>query len=106
MFHASHDLIACPKRMRPTNARIMAERYLPLMKLMFGDSDMDVEDIETKILGAAEDNSVSAVNQSFLTSLTLTDDWNVKMQTNATKKKGKKKKGGGSTKKKKRGGCH
>lgn len=84
----------------------MVERYLPLMRLMFGQSDEDVDQIEKRIVRAADGHNdiTSDFAQSFQASLNVSTDQPAKAPT-AAKQTGKKnKKVGGSTKKKKKRG--
>ena len=113
MFHASHDLMECPPSKWPKDSKKMVERYVPLMKIMFGETDQDVKKVEEKILGTRGDG-IAQVGESFERSLMVSEggismagsiDPTSKEQPSETKKKGKakgKKKGGGSTKKKKK----
>lgn len=120
MFHACQDLLSCPPAMWPKSARKMVHRYLPPMKLQFGESDEDVASIEQKLLGgasrpgfaesfslltidrdrAAQADVESASND---TASPMIGDSNC-TRSKGNKGKGKKKRGGGSTKKKKKRG--
>lgn len=88
MFHCSQDLMECQTNLWPLNAKFMVQRYLPLMKLQFGEEDLDVKKIDENIIG------ISEVSQRLEMSLNVSED-----KSPIPKKKGKKK--GGSTKKKK-----
>lgn len=90
MFHCSHDLMECPSSLWPLNAKAMVNRYLPLMKLQFGEEDSDVKNIERKLLGTA--GTSEEVMQSFQ-ALTVSEDpgANVKKQQPAAPKTSKKK---------------
>lgn len=69
MFHACQDLLSCPSVMWPKSVRKMVHRYLPPMKLQFGESDEDIESIEQKLLGGGscpgfeESFSLLAINR-------------------------------------------
>lgn len=91
MFHcAQQDLLQCPTEFWPPNARFMVKRYLPLMKIQFGEQDSDIKNINEKII---RDASVSAVVLNLQASLHVSE-------VKTPKKKGNKK-GRRSTKKKK-----
>jgi SET domain len=49
MFHASQDLKHVLQSKWPANATNMIQRYIPLMKITFGDDDTDIKDIEDMI---------------------------------------------------------
>ena len=49
LFHACQDLIRVPSKKWPTYAVPMVKRYLPNMRVCFGDDDIDVQNIETQI---------------------------------------------------------
>lgn len=102
MFHCSQDLIGCPANRWPPNAKLMVERYLPLMKIQFGAEDLDVRNIETKVLG---DVSISELSESLQESLKVSEEIAAKelSPSGSVKKRGKKKGGGSSKKKKGRG---
>jgi len=94
MFHCSQDLIECPPNLWPTNAKTMVRRYLPSMKIQFGESDPDVMNIQRKIIGAADSQvDISEVTQSFQT-----------VNVSADKAPSAKRKGNKKTKKKKKRG--
>lgn len=96
LFHACQDLKYVPSRQWPAHAPPMVKRYLPLMRICFGEEDTDVSDIENTIAS-------KAVTLSWST-LKGTSDGNpssTKQKTDNTKtgKKNRKKRRG----KKKRG---
>ena len=113
MFHACQDLIACPSSMWPKSAKAMVQRYLPLMKLQWGETDQDVKNVEKKILSS--NYTMSEVTQSFQRTLEVSEGGVgapkaglSKAQSSASKSsikvEGKEEEDGGSTKKKKKRG--
>mmetsp|Transcript_8801 Transcript_8801/g.15950 ORF Transcript_8801/g.15950 Transcript_8801/m.15950 type:complete len:484 (+) Transcript_8801:1385-2836(+) len=50
MFFACQDLMQAPPNEWPTYAPLMVERYLPNMRICFGEEDADVREIEQKVV--------------------------------------------------------
>lgn len=53
LFHACQDLIHVPSKQWPPYAPLMVKRYIPLMRICFGESDSDVSRIEQQIASKA-----------------------------------------------------
>ncbi len=70
MFHACQDLLSCPPSIWPKDARKMVYRYIPPMKLQFGESDEEVASIERRLLdktspsGFADSFSLLAIDRN------------------------------------------
>jgi len=53
LFHACQDLIHVPQRRWPRYAAPMVTRYVPYMRICYGENDTDVADIERQVASKA-----------------------------------------------------
>ena len=72
MFHACQDLVVCPSSMWPNDALKMIKRYIPAMKLQFGDIEVDVANLKRKILG---ETSISGIVENLHLLSRYVGDW-------------------------------
>jgi len=100
IFYAAQDLMECPRSTWAKDAQAVVNRYIPAMRLQYGDSDEDVAKVELAIPPPEEEQGGEMPHAKKAASGTGTCRVGKKEKT-TTKQRQKTKKGGKTNKKKK-----